>query len=152
MATSRTTTTAYRFGARIVRSPFFARLLLRAKEYVADPQKLNRLIENARTKGAGVGDGPLQAVWQSVLALLRLLRAYWRGEYRQVPTQSLLLIIAGILYFVSPLDLIPDVIIGLGFVDDVAVLGWILAQVKTVLDDFLRWESAGAPSSAVDRP
>jgi uncharacterized membrane protein YkvA (DUF1232 family) len=141
MPTSRPNGT-YRVGARIVRSAFFGRLLQRAKDYVADPQKLQRLIESASSKGTKLADGPLHAVWQSVLALLRLLRAYWRGDYRQVPTQSLLLIVAGILYFVSPLDLIPDIVVGLGFVDDVAVLGWILSQVRTVLDDFLRWESA----------
>lgn len=141
----------YRFGARIVRSAFFIRLLQRAKDYLADPQKLNRLIETARTKGAATGDGPLQGIWQSVLALLRLLRAYWRGDYRQVPTQTLLLIIAGILYFVSPVDLIPDIVVGLGFVDDVAVLGWILGEVKTVLDDFLRWETAGSAEPSGER-
>lgn len=144
MATSGETNKAYRFGERIVKSPFFARLLERAKGYLADPHKLNRLIESARTKGARAGDGPLQAVWQSVLALLRMLRAYWRGDYRQVPAQSLLLIVAGLLYFVSPLDLIPDVIIGLGFVDDVAVLTWVLGQVRTVVEDFLQWERAGS--------
>jgi uncharacterized membrane protein YkvA (DUF1232 family) len=142
MATTGDMKTTSRFGERIARSPLFARLLRQAKGYVADPQKLGRLIDSASTKGTKVGDGPLQAIWGSVLALLRLLRAYWRGEYRQVPTQSLLLIVAGILYFVSPLDLIPDVIVGLGFVDDVAVLGWVLSQVRTVVDDYLRWESA----------
>jgi len=81
-------------------------------------------------------------VFQSLRALLRLLRAYVKGEYRNVPPKSLILIVAGILYFLMPIDVIPDFIVGLGFIDDAAVLAWVVSTVKTVLDDFVMWEAS----------
>jgi uncharacterized membrane protein YkvA (DUF1232 family) len=53
-------------------------------------------------------------------------------------------IIAGILYFVLPIDVIPDFIVGAGLLDDVAVLTWVLNSVRPVLDDFGEWEAARA--------
>ena len=130
------------FGSRIVQSPFFARLKERAVGYLRDPDKLRDLIQRGRSKAGGAtGEGPVAGIWQSVLTLLRLLRAYARREYTDVPWQTLGLIVAGILYFVTPIDLIPDFIIGLGYLDDAAVLAWIVNAVRSVLDDFSTWES-----------
>ncbi|MEO5895451.1 MAG: YkvA family protein, partial [Vicinamibacterales bacterium] len=96
------------------------------------------------------GNAALKEMWQSLVAMLRLLRAYASGEYRNVPAKSLVLIVAGILYFVLPIDVIPDFLVGVGFLDDAAVLAWVFNTVRTVLDDFAGWE-ASRPSSMTDR-
>lgn len=72
----------------------------------------------------------------------RLLRAYALGRYRNVPWKSLLIIIAAVLYFVSPLDLIPDLLPLTGFTDDFAVLLWVYNSVATEIDKFLTWEKS----------
>lgn len=137
-------------GGRIVRGALFARLKNRALEYLRDPDKLRDLVQQGSRKANDAGrEGPLRAVWDALLRLFRLLRAYVRREYTNVPLQSLILIIAGVLYFVLPIDVIPDFIVGLGFVDDAAVLAWVVSMVKTVLDDFARWEAARAEGVAV---
>ena len=43
-----------------------------------------------------------------------------------------------------PIDVIPDFAIGIGYLDDVAVLGWVVSSVRIVLNDFGRWEAARA--------
>jgi hypothetical protein len=97
------------FGETIGRGAIFGGLKEKAKNYLNDPKKLKELIDRARIKATSAGRyGPLKPIWESIMALLRLLRAYWRGDYRQVPLQSLILIVAAILYFVSPIDIIPD--------------------------------------------
>ncbi len=134
------------FGGRIARGALFARLKEHASAYLRDPDKLHDLVQKAKGKAeAAGGNRALQDMWQSLLALLRLLRAYASGQYRNVPAKSLVLIVAGILYFVMPIDVIPDFVIGLGFLDDAAVLAWVVSSVRTVLSDFERWESSGAP-------
>jgi uncharacterized membrane protein YkvA (DUF1232 family) len=136
------------FGETIGRGAFFGRLKDKAKDYLNDPKKLKELIERARTKAKSAGrDGPLKPIMESVMALLRLLRAYWRGDYRQVPLPSLILIVAGVLYLVSPIDIIPDFLVGVGFVDDAAVLAWVIGQITTVLDEFLNWEASRPPAA-----
>ena len=75
-----------------------------------------------------------------LLALLRMLRQVVSGRYRQVPQRTLLAALAGLVYFVNPLDLIPDAVLLVGFLDDLAVLAWVLRQVRRDLDAFLVWE------------
>ena len=137
------------FGSRIARGRLFERLKSQAAVYVRDPERLKDLIARAAAKAnTGAGHGVLDEIRESLLTLFRLLRAYARGDYRNVPGKSLVLIIAAILYFLMPVDLIPDVIIGVGFVDDVAILTWVVKTVSGVLADFRSWESARAASAA----
>ena len=132
-----------RLGSRIVRGAFFARLMTRATEFLKDPDKLRDLVQSAGSKAEGVrATDALKEIWGTLMAFLRLLRAYVRGDYRNVPFKSLVLIIAAVLYFVMPIDVIPDFIFGLGFVDDAAVLAGVFSVVRKVVDDFTVWETA----------
>jgi uncharacterized membrane protein YkvA (DUF1232 family) len=45
-----------------------------------------------------------------------------------------------VLYIASPLDFIPDFILGLGMMDDAAFFAWALSRFKGELDEFLEWE------------
>lgn len=72
----------------------------------------------------------------------RLIKAYALGQYRQVPWQTLLLIVAAVLYFVNPLDMVPDIIPLTGLTDDFAVLVWVYNSVSTEIDKFLQWEKS----------
>ena len=131
------------FGRRIAQGAIFARLKESASAYLRDPEKLRDLVQKAKRKADAAGaSGPLKDMWQSLLSLIRLLRAYAGGQYRNVPAKSLVLIVAGILYFVMPIDVIPDFVIGLGFLDDAAVLAWVVSSVRTVVSDFEKWESS----------
>ena len=132
-------------GRRIVRGTLFTQLKSRAIEYLNDPEKLRALTQDAgRKAGSSGGRGALSRVFASLMTLLRLLRAYVRGDYRSVPAKSLILIVAAVLYFVMPFDVIPDFVVGLGFIDDAAVLAWVVSTVKRVLDDFASWEAEQA--------
>lgn len=71
-----------------------------------------------------------------------LCLAWWRGEYRAVSGKALLTVVAGLAYFLSPLDLIPDFLPGLGLLDDVAVLSWIMRTWSGELDAFAAWRDA----------
>jgi uncharacterized membrane protein YkvA (DUF1232 family) len=129
------------FGGRIARGALFSRLKDNASAYLRDPDKLRDLVQKAKGKADAAGaSGALKDMWGSLVALLRLLRAYASGQYRNVPAKSLVLIVAGILYFVMPIDVIPDFIVGLGFLDDAAVLAWVVSSVRTVVNDFEQWE------------
>lgn len=77
------------------------------------------------------------------LALLQALcLAWWRGEYRAISGKALVSIVAGLAYFLSPLDLIPDFLLGVGLLDDVAVLAWIMRTWRGELDAFVAWRDA----------
>jgi uncharacterized membrane protein YkvA (DUF1232 family) len=130
-----------KYGKRISQGTFFARMKNKAAEYLDNPDKLNALINNAKNKAESKNQGPLKEVFDSLMALFRLVRAYAKREYVEVPWQSLLLIVATILYFLVPTDLIPDWLIGLGYIDDAALIGWTMNTVKSDIDGFREWES-----------
>ena len=115
----------------------------KAEEYARDPEKAKKLIDEAvkKARQQEKNKGPLADIWDYLTALFRLLRAYMRREYAEIAWGSVVLITVAIVYFVSPLDLIPDFIPALGFVDDAAVIAFVVAQIKADLDNFLRWEA-----------
>lgn len=77
---------------------------------------------------------------EKINILLRMLKAYIRGDYRRIPWKTLTLITAGLIYFVNPFDLIPDFIPISGFVDDVALILWIFNTAAKDIEVFEEWE------------
>ncbi|OUM37419.1 hypothetical protein B8W72_04480 [Pseudomonas putida] len=82
---------------------------------------------------------------EDVKLLQSLCLAWWRGEYRAISPKALVTIVAGLLYFVSPIDAIPDWLLGVGFLDDIAVLGWVLKTVADELARFKAWRDSQSP-------
>ena len=113
----------------------------KAAEYIQNKDKLSGLIDRASIKATGK-QGKLRDVWASLLSFFRLIRAYVNGSYRQVTPKSLLMIVASLIYFVSPIDLIPDFILGLGFIDDATVLAWTIRACAADLAAFIAWENS----------
>ena len=111
-----------------------------AGKYAKDPKKLIKLIGDATRKANEQKNGPLKEVWESLMILLRMLKAYAKGDYRNISWQSVTLIVATVVYFVIPTDLIPDFIPGGLLIDDAALLGVTLRSLKTDIDSYLSWE------------
>jgi uncharacterized membrane protein YkvA (DUF1232 family) len=124
-----------------IRSRAFARAILDAKSCAADPERLRELFEEAAEKAASIPKEPFKETWAYLQTMLRLIRAYSRGEYRAVSQSALLSIIAAINYLVDPFDLIPDEIPFLGFLDDATVIAFAVRRTREDLDDFMTWET-----------
>ncbi|MGI9174855.1 MAG: YkvA family protein [Rhodothermales bacterium] len=86
----------------------------------------------------------LEEVKEDLRALTRYARAWAKREYRAVPWRSLLYAVAGLIYFVNPIDLVPDALLGIGFIDDVAVIGFVAGALRKDLNDFRDWETGEA--------
>jgi uncharacterized membrane protein YkvA (DUF1232 family) len=110
----------------------------RAGQYLKGGRDLRRLTAAAATAGAGSGSSggflaDLAATW-------RMIRAYVRGDYRDVRLRSVLAFVTGALYFLSPIDLIPDVFLLLGLTDDVIVVSLVFTVLRQELAGFRAWE------------
>lgn len=55
------------------------------------------------------------------------------------------MVVGALLYFVVPLDLIPDALGAMGFVDDVSVISAAVESVRTELQRFRAWEQKALP-------
>lgn len=117
----------------------FARFLPLA-ERLLSRGRLPALLFAVARKGPKLGQ-----LREDVRLLQALCLAWWRGEYRAISPKALVTVVAGLLYFVSPLDAIPDWLVGIGFLDDIAVLGWVLKTVADELNRFKAWRDSQAP-------
>jgi uncharacterized membrane protein YkvA (DUF1232 family) len=128
-----------RSSTRVRASRAYARATSRAQEYIDEPEKLKSLAAAAGRK-AEVRSGPLAAIISPLRDALRLVRAYARGSYREISWRSLLILVAAVVYFVMPVDLVPDFILGFGLLDDAAILAWTLRTLNQDLERFVAWE------------
>lgn len=69
-----------------------------------------------------------------MLGKVRLVIQYLRDK--DVSSVKKLLIVGSLLYLVSPVDIVPDYIIGLGILDDITVLSFIWLALRSELDDY----------------
>ncbi len=124
-----------------LRSEAFSRALTNAKACAGDPKSLQALFDNAVKKAAAVSKKPFKRNWAYLQTMLRLIRAYHRGEYDQVSDDALVWIIAALNYLVDPFDLIPDSTPFLGLVDDAHVVELVTDKTRRTLDAFMTWET-----------
>ena len=106
-----------------------------------DPEALRRPFEEAAQKAASIPKEPFKDSWPYLQAMLRLIRAYFRGEYRNLSQEALIYIVAAVSYLVDPFDLIPDEIPFLGFLDDATVVSFAVSRTRPTLDEFMVWET-----------
>ncbi len=131
-----------------LQSSAFQRAKRKASDYAGDPVKTKRLIDEAIKLASSKKSSPLGEARAYLMTLARLSNAYLRREYRMVPWETIVLAIAALVYFVSPLDLIPDFLLGAGLLDDVAILSYVVASIKHELDQFLAWEKTRTVENA----
>jgi uncharacterized membrane protein YkvA (DUF1232 family) len=131
----------------------FERATRKAESYVRRKGKLLRLLENATRKSQQCYEF-LLAPWESWQIFLRLLRAHLVGKFC-APADSILMVVAAVIYFVSPFDLIPDSIPVLGLIDDASVITCVARANLTLISNFRKWEilhGGGFPSALGSEP
>ncbi|WP_202852059.1 YkvA family protein [Streptococcus suis] len=74
-----------------------------------------------------------------VPAMISLVRHFAEGRYRHVPIGTILAIVSSLIYFVSPVDVIPEVLPVVGLVDDALVIKVCLEMVKSDLKNYDEW-------------
>ncbi|MDP4788872.1 MAG: DUF1232 domain-containing protein [Haliea sp.] len=133
---------------RLKSSRAYARASRRARAVIDQPGGLTELAASAGRKAAA-RSGALAGIWQSVQDALRLVKAYASGAYREIPWQSMLILVAAVVYFVMPVDVVPDILLGFGLLDDAAILGWTLRTLDVDLKRFRAWEASRADPAVV---
>lgn len=107
---------------------------------VRQEQKLVELVQNVVAKLSKVANNPkVQRFIQPIQIFIRMIKAHFRGEHK-IAFSTLGLIVLALVYFLSPVDFIPDFLGVLGFADDLSVVMAVYAKVKDEVEQFLEWE------------
>jgi uncharacterized membrane protein YkvA (DUF1232 family) len=84
--------------------------------------------------------GKLKRFSSDVSLMFSMLGDYWKGNYRSVPWKSIAAIAGALVYVLNPLDVIPDLILGFGFIDDAGVVALCLTMVESDLLRYAAWK------------
>jgi uncharacterized membrane protein YkvA (DUF1232 family) len=97
---------------------------------------LAQALMGARGPGQpGIGD--------RLRAVPRMLSQGFGGQYPYLKKSRVALVLFGFLYVLSPVDLVPEVILPLiGLGDDALVVAWLAGAVLSETDAFLSWEKS----------
>ena len=71
--------------------------------------------------------------------LVSLVKSYVDGEYKDIPYNSIIAVIATLLYVISPIDIIPDFIPVVGFTDDAMAVAFCMKMIHDDLEKYKTW-------------
>lgn len=118
---------------------WFDKFIKIAEKLLSDLGKLLDKMAKADQK-ADKERGKIEEVLEDLKALIRMVRAWAKGEYKEAPTTTIVLAIAAVIYFLSPIDAIPDLTPIIGYTDDALIITLVVAGIKSDLDNFRAWE------------
>src|SRR6476620_541688 len=143
----------YNQGKSISESPIFKKILGRAGEYLKKPLRIQELLNDAYKKASEKKEFGAIAheVWENLQVLSRMIKSSATGDYHGIPTPTILGGVAVLLYFLTPIDFVPDFIPVIGLLDDVSLLAWFMTSIKDEMNKFAEWEASGSVSHNITK-
>ena len=128
--------------SRLSGNRFYQKAKEKASGIVGDKERMSALVSSSREKLQSINfeDSKISRLAVNLRVIIRIIKAYANGSYREMPWKSLLALVGGVVYFLMPLDLIPDFIPFTGFMDDFTVIMLLSGAFQQDIEDFLIWE------------
>ena len=133
-------------GLQISKNAVFSVFMGRATKLLGKPFKVVAVLNEAADKLADENskDNKFKQLFGTAFTLVRLVRSYASGDYRQIQTSTIIAGLAVLLYVLSPIDLVPDFIPVFGFLDDLSLIGWFIGKFQGEISRFREWEQTSA--------
>ena len=117
----------------------------KAKKIIDNPEKVTTVLEKAsdlcddlshiRFIGKYFGD---------ISLVCSMINDYICKRYTTVPMATVITLLAAVLYFISPIDIIPDFLPLIGHLDDMVVFGFVTDAAKIDLKKYEKWKKENA--------
>lgn len=91
----------------------------------------------------------LKKLFEHAKLMLCMVKDYWNGSYREVPYWVISAVALALLYVLNPADVIPDVFVGVGYLDDATVVAFCLKLVERELELYQEWQATRAKGGKV---
>ena len=93
----------------------------------------------------------LRYLGRRVKLAYQMLRDALSGRY-PVPWTVVAALAFALLYFINPVDLVPDVLFPLGYLDDATVFAIVIATIRDELDTYIEWRELDPQDYGFDEP
>ncbi len=129
---------------QVNQNKFFKNAKQRASQILKNRERLNHLlrISGDKLKEVNLKNIKNSSLVERLMVFSRMIRAYAKGHYRGIKITNVLLLVAAVVYFVTPLDLVPDFIPITGLIDDFTVVLWVYNKLQDEIDTYLAWENS----------
>ncbi|MFS8972428.1 YkvA family protein [Streptococcus mitis] len=105
-----------------------------------DKDELDNFLQRLEQK---INDMPFVGKKFSMIpVMISLVKNYVQGKYTTVPYGTILAVLSALVYFLSPIDIIPDFIPLAGYLDDMAVVGLCMNMVSIDIETYEKWRQA----------
>jgi len=133
-------------GFDIAKNAIFSTFMGRATKILGKPFLVATALHDVAQKldDQDSKKGPIQQVIDVGRLLIRLVTSFINGSYREISKTTIVSGLAVLLYVLSPIDLVPDAIPILGFLDDAALITWFMDRFRVELEQFKTWEETSA--------
>ena len=140
-------------GLRISKNVLFNVFVGRAAKLLGKPFKVVTILNETADKLADQGSktNKFRQLFDVALTLVRMVRSFISGEYRDISTSTVVSSLAVLLYVLSPIDLVPDFIPVVGFLDDLSLISWFVGKFSTEINRYKEWEQTGRGQAAIVR-
>lgn len=118
--------------------------LTKAAKCVKTPGAMTKLALKA---GVYLRKNGLKSVSEYLTLMVNYVKDVATGRYKGYSKTHLTLIVAAILYVVSPLDVIPDFLIVAGLIDDAAIIAWVFNEIGKELDKYKEVSGENRPET-----
>jgi uncharacterized membrane protein YkvA (DUF1232 family) len=106
----------------------------------ADESSIDRVLRSFR-KLIGKLHGPLEKLARKVMLFFDMLKDYRDGKYQDIPSFTIGAIVFVLLYVIMPFDCIPDMLPGVGLIDDAIVVATAWAMFSVDIERYEAWRN-----------
>lgn len=109
----------------------------KGKSIAGDSAKMLLLLNKLKNY---MGKGGLTSIKDDLSTMYHYVKDIANGRYREYHSGNLALILAALIYGVSPLDFVAD-FVPFGLVDDIAIISWALNRLTDEFNRYRIWVS-----------
>ena len=110
------------------------------KEY--SEEFMNDVFEKEDAINKKMNAEKLKAFTEDVKLFFSMLKDFFTKKYTDVPVATIMSVASTLLYVFLPIDIIPDFIPGIGFIDDAAMIALCLRMAKLDIEKYKAWKES----------
>lgn len=123
----------------------YERCLVKAQKLIPNKRIISQKIKKARTIFERLQNlSRFQNLSKHICNFCDLLSDYFDGVYTKLPLATIIALVGGLLYVVLPIDALADFIPFIGFLDDAAVLAFIVDTERNDVNEYLKWKESAS--------